>query len=64
MNMFEFDIKKSESNKIKHGIEFEQAKKLWIDPNRVIIQARTLDEERYFLISKLDNSFLRGLRFR
>lgn len=39
--MFEFDPKKSASNKIKHGIDFEQAKKLWEDPNRLIIEART-----------------------
>ncbi len=54
--MFEYDAKKSESNKIKHGIDFEQAKNLWLDPNRVSIEARTSDEERYLLIAELDNS--------
>ena len=29
---FEFDENKSKSNKIKHGIDFEEAKKLWKDP--------------------------------
>jgi len=55
--MFEYDPKKSEANKIKHGIDFEYAKKLWEDPNRVIIEARTTDEERYLLVVKLDKKF-------
>lgn len=54
--MFEFDPKKSASNKIKHGIDFEQAKKLWEDPNRLIIEARTIDEKRFLLIARLDES--------
>jgi len=52
--MFEFDPKKSESNKIKHGIDFEQAKNLWGDPNRIIIEARTTDKKRFLLIARLD----------
>jgi hypothetical protein len=28
---FEFDPNKSASNKIKHGIDFEEAQKLWLD---------------------------------
>ncbi len=54
--MFEFDPIKSESNKIKHGIDFEEAIKLWNDPNRIIIDAHTIDEKCFMMISELNNS--------
>ena len=47
---FEYDPRKSESNKEKHGIDFEEAQSLWYDPNRVIVPARSRNEERYALI--------------
>jgi hypothetical protein len=50
---FEFDSQKSELNKIKHGIDFIEAQKLWDDPARVLIPARTSDEPRYLLIGKV-----------
>jgi len=34
---FEFDIKKSKSNKKKHGIDFAEAHVLWNDPNLIEI---------------------------
>jgi uncharacterized DUF497 family protein len=42
--MIEFDPIKSVTNKIKHGIDFEKSIKLWNDPNRIVIEARTVDE--------------------
>ncbi len=53
--MFEFDEKKSRSNKTKHGIDFETALQLWDDPNRLEIPARWVDETRFILIAMLDN---------
>lgn len=53
--MFEFDKNKSESNKRKHGIDFESARKLWKDPNRIEIPARWVDEHRSVLIAKLED---------
>ena len=53
--MFEFDSNKSKSNKDQHGIDFETAAKLWEDPERLIIPARTEDEPRYLLIGKYEN---------
>ena len=53
--MFEFDETKSASNMQKHGIDFESAKMLWKDPNRVEIPSRWLDEPRYILIARLEN---------
>ena len=52
--MFEFDKNKSESNKRKHGIDFESARKLWEDSNRIEIPVRWVDESRFLLIAKLD----------
>lgn len=53
--MFEFDENKSESNKNKHGIGFDTAKKLWEDPNRIEIPARWVNESRFILIAWLDH---------
>jgi len=53
MNAFEFDHNKSVSNKDKHGIDFESAKLLWLDPLLVEIPANTSDEPRYIVIGQL-----------
>ena len=52
--MFEFDKNKSESNRRKHGIDFESARKLWWDSNRIEIPARWIDEPRFVLIAILE----------
>jgi len=52
--MFEFDSSKSESNKVKHGIDFYSARKLWNDVNRIEIPARWVDEARFLIIAKFD----------
>lgn len=51
--MFEFDPDKSKSNKLKHGIDFYMARKLWKDPRRVEIPARWVDEPRFLIIAAL-----------
>lgn len=48
---FEFDRQKSKSNKKKHGISFEEAQKLWMDENRLKVQARSDTESRFALIA-------------
>jgi uncharacterized DUF497 family protein len=48
---YEFDPKKSQSNKLKHGIDFEEAQILWDDPKRVLFVARFDDEERFGVIA-------------
>ena len=40
---FEFDERKSQANKAKHGIDFVDAQVLWDDPHRIEIPARTED---------------------
>jgi uncharacterized DUF497 family protein len=51
---FEYDPDKSTENKRKHGIDFEDAQKLWADPELVEIPARTTDEPRWLLIGKFE----------
>ncbi|UFS57224.1 BrnT family toxin [Comamonadaceae bacterium M7527] len=54
MIAFEFDLKKSESNSTKHGIDFFQAQDLWNDPMLLEIAAKTDDEPRYLVIGLID----------
>ncbi len=51
---FEFDLKKSLSNKDKHGIDFEKAQALWNDPHLLEIEANSSDEPRFLLIGTID----------
>ena len=50
---FEFDSRKSTSNREKHGIDFDGAQTLWEDPDRVEVPARTEDEPRLMVIGKI-----------
>jgi uncharacterized DUF497 family protein len=50
---FEFDPQKSKLNKAKHGIDFEQAQKLWDDPDCISFPAKSEDEERFALLAML-----------
>jgi uncharacterized DUF497 family protein len=52
--VFEYAPNKSTQNKRKHGIDFEDAQRLWADPGVVEIPARTSDEPRWLLIGKID----------
>ena len=50
MSAFEFDQRKSVSNKAKHGIDFVEAQALFQDEKRLEIPARTEDEPRFLII--------------
>jgi len=50
---FEFDPAKSAANLAKHGIDFEKAKALWDDPDRLEIPARSEDELRIQVIGRV-----------
>lgn len=43
---FEFDPEKSIRNLEKHGIDFDEAQKIWDDPYLLEIPARVVDEPR------------------
>ena len=47
---FEFDPEKSQSNKLKHGIDFDEAQELWNLPGLVARSDRG-DEERFVRIA-------------
>jgi uncharacterized DUF497 family protein len=47
---FEFDEKKSRANEAKHGIDFAEARDLWLDAMLVEIPARTEDEPRFLVV--------------
>ena len=53
--MFEYDPNKSQSNKQKHGIDFEEAQQLWKDHNLLIFNVQTEPESRQLGIAKLNN---------
>ena len=58
---FEFDPRKSASNKRKHGIDFVEAQALWDDPNLVEIPARTVDEPRYLVVGMIMDTAWAGI---
>ncbi|MDP3955252.1 MAG: BrnT family toxin [bacterium] len=52
---FEWDADKSNANKGKHGIDFERAKNIWLDENRVEICAPHPVEDRSIIIGEVYN---------
>ena len=50
---FEFDPNKSETNKVKYGIDFIDAQALWDDPDLLEIPAKTADELRFLVVGKI-----------
>ncbi|MBI3392105.1 MAG: BrnT family toxin [Nitrospirae bacterium] len=48
----DWDPKKSDANRTKHGIDFETAKELWQDENRVEIRAPHPVEDRAIVIAR------------
>lgn len=53
--IFEWDPNKNEANRTKHGIDFETAKDLWNDENRIEVHVPHPVENRRVLIAKLGN---------
>jgi len=58
---FEFDHKKSDINKNKHGIDFVESQELWNDPDILEIPAKTTDETRFLVIAKIDKRHWTGI---
>lgn len=56
MMEFEYDSNKSEKNLTKHGIDFEDAQRLWDGGTTVTLIARNSgnDDERYVVLGKID----------
>ncbi len=47
-------LNKSNSNREKHGIDFDLAQALWVDEDRIEIPAKTQDELRFLVIGKIN----------
>ncbi len=54
--IFEYDPEKSESNKRKHGISFDEAKDLWLVP-ALEAEANCVNEPRFLKIGKINGKF-------
>ena len=57
MYQFEYDINKSRSNLDKHGIDFEEAQKLFYDKDVIIYPTKYVEEERFFVIGLINDKF-------
>ena len=53
MPEFEFDQRKSDANRAKHGIDFTEVQTLWDDPRRLEVPARSEDEPRFLVIGTI-----------
>ena len=66
---FEYDAKKSQANKRKHGIDFEKAQSIW-DDDFLVLPAATKGEARFVLIGRIEDKMyscvfaLRGKKIR
>jgi uncharacterized protein len=66
---FEFDPRKSQSNKTKHGIDFIEAQTLW-KSKHVLLHAKEALEKRYMVIGTIGTQYwsaiitYRGARIR
>ena len=58
---FEFDSRKSRSNRRKHGIDFVEAQALWDDVDLIEIPARTIDESRVLVVGRIDGLHWSGV---
>ena len=51
---YEYDPGKSRLNKVKHGIDFEQAQALWADTHALRLNARSDIEPRWMVIGRIN----------
>ncbi len=54
---FEYDPRKSDSNRKKHGIDFKEAQALWDDEAYIEIPAKNLDEPRFLVVGKIKGKY-------
>ena len=58
---FEFDPRKSRSNKKKHWIDFVDAQALWDDLGLIVVPARTTDEPRFLIVGRIGENHWSGV---
>lgn len=54
---FEYDPPKSDSNRKKHGIDFEEAQALWDNEAYIEVPAKNLDEPRFLVVGKIKGKY-------
>ncbi len=52
---YEYDPNKSQANKLKHGIDFEEAQALWNDEFAIEQDARSDTEPRYVVVGRVND---------
>lgn len=53
---FEYDPEKSQTNKTKHGLDFDEAQRIWEDMDRLEVPARIVDgEDRSLMIGQVSD---------
>jgi uncharacterized protein len=52
-----YDADKSDLNKVKHGIDFDEAQALWLDPQRLEIPAKDTNEPQYMVIGHINGKY-------
>ena len=52
---FEYDPAKRQSNKSKHGIDFEETKALWSDDGLLKLPSAYTEEDRSLFIGRIDS---------
>lgn len=57
---FEWDKKKDQINREKHGVSFKKAQKAFEDPQRIVIEdlEHSKSEKRYFCIGKVSKGIV------
>jgi uncharacterized DUF497 family protein len=59
---FQYDTNKSQSNKAKHGIDFEEAQKLWQDKSATIAFEKTIEgEDRLSIVGYIADKCYTGI---
>ena len=51
---FEYDVRKSHMNKLRHGIDFVEAQALWLDEALLEGRGRGAGEARFMMIGRID----------
>ena len=54
---FEFDPAKSGLNKLKHGIDFEEAQTIWANDNWLELAVPSVEEPRYLVVGMIGEKY-------
>jgi uncharacterized DUF497 family protein len=61
MRNFKYDESKSQSNLVKHGIDFVKAQELWNDLDLLEIPSKIQGETRFVIIGKINSKHWSGV---